>query len=155
MNLDLDTFLRQKQQQQPLIDWEGKKQKWLLHVNELYTTIEGWLSNLTAEHIVKISYDAITLDEYYFSPYSIRRLNLLVGYESVQFEPKGMIVVNAVGRVDMIGDDGTFKLLLKKDDETDELQWVIGISTVNSIWLPVTKSSFSEALEQVMQKNET
>ncbi len=151
--MNLDTFLRQKKQQQPLIDWESKKQRWLLSVNELYATIEGWLSHLTSDHIVKMSYDTITLDEYYLNPYLIRQLNLLVGYENVQFEPKGMIVVNAAGRIDMIGDDGTLKLLLTKDDETDKLQWVIAVSTVHSLWFPLTKASFSDALEQVMQKN--
>jgi len=151
--MNLDTFLRQKKQRQPPIDWESKKQKWLLSVNELYATIEDWLSHLTNDHIVKMRYDTITLDEYYLNPYSIRQLNLLVGYESVQFEPKGMIVGNAAGRVDMIGDDGTLKLLLTKDDETEQLQWVIAVSTLHSIWFPLTKASFSEALEQVMQKN--
>jgi len=153
LEINLDTFLRQKKQQQPQIDWESKKQKWLLSVNELYATIEDWLSHLTNDHIVKISYDTITLDEYYLNPYSVRQLNLLVGYESVRFEPKGMIVVNAAGRIDMIGDDGTLKLLFRSDNETDKLQWVIAVSTVHSVWFPLTKASFSEALEQVMQKN--
>jgi len=93
------------------------------------------------------------MDEYYLNPYSVRQVNLLVGYKSVQFEPKGMIVVNIAGRVDMIGDDGTLKLLLRSDDETDKLQLVIVVSTVHSLWFPLTKTSFSEALEQVMHKN--
>jgi hypothetical protein len=151
--MNLDTFLRQKKQRQPPIDWESKKQRWLLSVNELYATLEDWLSHLTNDHIVKMTYDTIILDEYYLNPYSIRQLNLSVGYENVQFEPKGMIVGNAAGRVDMIGDDGTLKLLLTKDDETEKLQWVIAVSTVHSLWFPLTKASFSEALEQVMQKN--
>jgi len=151
--MNLETFLRQKKQQQPPIDWESKKQRWLLSVNELYATIEDWLSHLINDHIVKMSYDTITLNESYLNPYLVRQLNLLVGYESVQFEPKGMIVGNAAGRVDMIGDDGTLKLLMTKNDETEQLQWVIAVSTVHSIWFPLTKASFSDALEQVMQKN--
>ncbi|MDM8561173.1 hypothetical protein [Candidatus Parabeggiatoa sp. HSG14] len=153
LEMNLDTFLRQKKQQQPPIEWENKKQKWLLSVNELYATIEDWLSHLTNDHIVKMSYNTITLDEYYLKPYPVKQLNLLVGYESVQFEPKGMIVVNALGRVDMIGDDGILKLLLRSDDETNNLQWVVAVSTVHSLWFPLTKASFSEALEQVMRKN--
>jgi hypothetical protein len=125
----------------------------LLSVNELYATIEDWLSHLINDQIVKISYNTITLDEYYLKPYPVRQLNLLVGYESVQFEPKRMIVINALGRVDMIGDDGTLKLLLRKNDETNKLQWVIAISTLHFLWFPLTKASFSEALEQVMRKN--
>jgi hypothetical protein len=151
--MNLDTFLRQKKQLQPPIDWESKKQRWLLSVNELYATIEDWLFHLTNDHIVKMSYDTITLDEYYLKPYSIRQLNLLVGYENVQFESKGMIVGNRARQLDMIGDDGTLKLLLKKDDKTEQLQWVIAVSTRHSLWFPLTKASFSEALEQVMQKN--
>jgi len=147
---NLETFLRQKKKQQPLIDWNPKKQKWLLSVNELYSAIESWLDNLIKENIVKISYDNLTLDEYYVAPYVIRQMNILVGYEQVRLEPKGMIVVNAVGRIDMIGDDGTLKLLLMQNDDSVKFQWLIAVSKED---FPLTKVSFSEALEQVMRKN--
>ena len=152
MELNLETFLRHKKAHQPLIDWNSKKQKWLLSVNELYSTIESWLDKLIKENIVKISYDNITLDEYYVSPYVIRQMNILVGYEQVRLEPKGMIVVNAVGRIDMIGDDGTLKLLLQNDDSV-KFQWLIVVSKTDLNQFPLTKASFSEALEQVMRKN--
>jgi hypothetical protein len=152
MELNLESFLRQKKAQQPLIDWNRKKQKWLLSVNELYSTIENWLDKLIKENIVKISYDNITIDEYYVTPYVIRQMNILVGYEQVRLEPKGMIVVNAVGRIDLIGDDGTLKLLLQ-NDESVKFQWLIALSKGEINRFPLTKTSFSDALEQVMRKN--
>jgi hypothetical protein len=152
MELNLESFLRQKKAQQPLIDWNRKKQKWLLSVNELYSTIENWLDKLIKENIVKISYDNITIDEYYVTPYVIKQMNILVGYEQVRLEPKGMIVVNAVGRIDLIGDDGTLKLLLQ-NDETVKFQWLIALSKGEINRFSLTKTSFSDALEQVMRKN--
>jgi hypothetical protein len=150
---NLETFLRHKKAQQPVIDWNSKKQKWLLSVNQLYNTIESWLDPLIKENIVQIRYENITLDEYYLKPYVVRQMNILVGYEQLRLEPKGMIIINALGRVDMIGDDGTLKLLLNQNNDSLEFEWIIALSKDNINKFPLTKETFSDALEQVMRKN--
>jgi hypothetical protein len=88
---------------------------------------------------------------------------MTVGAECVTLKPKGMVLVNSWGRVDMTGDDGSIMfILIEKEDKTGDakvqikkmpkLQWHIAVRTPYVKYWQLTKDSFTDALKQVMQK---
>jgi hypothetical protein len=85
-------------------------------------------------------------------------MTITVGAEEVSLKPKGIVLVNSWGRVDMMGDDGSIMLILietEKDSQVTTqptLQWHIAIRTPEVKYWQLTKDSFTDALKQVMQK---
>jgi len=85
-------------------------------------------------------------------------MTITVGTEYVSLKPKGIVLVNSWGRVDMMGDDGSvmFILIEKEDDvkvtDMSKLQWHIAVRTPAVKYWQLTKDSFTDALKQVMQK---
>ncbi|MDM8561250.1 hypothetical protein [Candidatus Parabeggiatoa sp. HSG14] len=161
-NESLELFLRRKNKEseskRKTIDWEEKKQQWLAWVDKLYGEINDWLNPLRHDGIVKINYENTTLKEDYLGSYPVKSMTIIVGTEYVSLKPKGVVLVNSWGRVDMMGDDGSimFILIETKDDisvtNQPKLQWHIAVRTPEMKYWKLTKDSFTDALKQVMQK---
>ncbi len=155
-NESLEIFLRRKNEEseskRKAIDWEGRKQQWLTWVDQLYGEINDWLNPLKRDGIVKINYENTALSEDYVGSYPVKNMTMKVGAESVSLKPKGMVLVNSCGRVDMMGDDGSIMLILIEGTEKSKLQWHIAVRTPNVKYWQLTKDSFTDALKQVMQK---
>jgi hypothetical protein len=165
-NEPLEIFLRRKSKEndekRKAIDWEARKQQWLAWLDKLYEEINEWLNPLKREGIVNLNYENTSLLEDYIRPYSVKNLIISVGGECITLKPKGMVLVNSWGRVDMMGNDGSVMLILieKDDDANDEakiqttakLQWHIAVRTPHMKYWQLTKDSFTDALKQVMQK---
>jgi hypothetical protein len=68
----------------------------------------------------------------------------------------GMNVIGAAGRVDMVGEEGIIMLVLLKQEnqENEEYQWHIVIRTTPNQYFPLVKESFTDALAQVMRKDD-
>ena len=161
-NESLEIFLRRKnaesESKRKAIDWEGRKQQWLAWVDKLYGEINDWLNPLKHDGVVKINYENTTIKEDYIGSYLVENMTITVGAEYVSLKPKGIVLVNSWGRVDMMGDDGSvmFILIEKEDDvkvtDMSKLQWHIAVRTPAVKYWQLTKDSFTDALKQVMQK---
>ncbi len=159
-NESLEIFLLRKNEEseskRKAIDWEGRKQQWLAWVDKLYGEINGWLNPLKRDGIVKVNYENTTLKEDYIGSYRVKNMTITVGAEYVSLKPKGIVLVNSWGRVDMMGDDGSIMLILIETDaqvtNRPKLQWHIAVRTPEMKYWQLTKDSFTDALKQVMQK---
>ena len=123
--LSLEDFLRLKKAESESkgknIDWENKKQIWLTSLQKLYNTVNIWLNSSIKKGFVEISVENHELREDYIGSYSVKNMTIKVGFEVVFLKPKGMIVLNAAGRVDLIGEHGNIMLLLLEKNQ--EFQW--------------------------------
>jgi len=155
--LELETFFRHKkaryENQRVTINREEQQKIWLTGLNQLYAEINDWLSVPIQEQIVIVSYEETTLVEDFVNPYLVKNLCINVGTESVILKPMGMNVLCAAGRVDMVGEEGIIMLVLLKP-ETGEYQWHIVIRTTHNQYFPLVKESFTDALAQVMRKDD-
>lgn len=155
--MELETFFRHKkaryETQRVAINREEQQKIWLTGLNQLYAEINDWLSVPIQEQIVIVSYEETTLVEDFVSPYLVKNLCINVGTELVILKPMGMNVIGAAGRVDMLGEDGIIMLVLLKQ-ETGEYQWHIVIRTTPNQYFPLVKESFTDALAQVMRKDD-
>src|SRR5947208_2536377 len=121
----LEEFLRKKSNQQPPepIDWNARKKSWEFALSELYKHLESFLDNLKGEGILKISHRPVTVQEDYIGSYQVDQLVLSVGHEQVVFAPKGITVVGAKGRVDVLGQAFTRTLLWVNGNGSSASDW--------------------------------
>jgi hypothetical protein len=148
----LEKFLEKKKtsadKQLKSVNWEERKRKWLNSLDELYAQIaDEWLSEVRKKKILKATQHSETITEEYLGSYRVKKLQLVVGNEKVTFSPKGTTIVGGVGRVDMVGEDGTVMLVMAEWGK-----WSIAVRTPKIKYWPLTKESFSDALRQVMRK---
>jgi len=150
--LSLEDFLRLKKAESESkgkkINWENKKQIWLTALQKLYNTVNIWLNSSIKQGLVEIRVENHELREDYIGSYSVKEMTIQVGFERVFFKPKGVIVLNAAGRVDLIGEHGSIMLLLLEKNQ--EFQWHIAVRTGHQKPWPLTQESFADALKQVM-----
>jgi hypothetical protein len=158
--LELETFFRHKkahyETQRVAINRSAQQKIWLTGLNQLYAKINAWLSVPIQEQIAIVSYEETTLVEDFVNPYVVKSLCINVGTESVILKPMGMNVIGAAGRVDMVGEEGIIMLVLLKQEnqENEEYQWHIVIRTTPNQYFPLVKESFTDALAQVMRKDD-
>jgi hypothetical protein len=115
----LEDFLRLKKAESESkgknIDWENKKQIWLTSLQKLYNKVNIWLDSSIKQGVIEIRIENHELREDYIGSYEVKDMTINVGFERVFLKPKGMMVVNAAGRVDLIGEHGNIMLLLLHD----------------------------------------
>ena len=150
--LSLEDFFRLKKAESESkgkkIDWENKKQIWFTSLQKLYNTVNIWLKSSIKQGLVEIRVENHELIEDYIGSYSVEEMTIKVGFDRVFLKPKGMIVVNAAGRVDLIGEHGNIMLLLLEKNQ--EFQWHITVRTDHQKPWPLTQESFADALKWVM-----
>jgi len=155
--LELETFLRNKKAryntQRVVIDREGNQKIWLAGLKKLYTNINTWLNSLIQENVVTVNYEEITLAEDFLEPYRVENMHITAGTELVSLKPMGMNVIGAAGRVDMEGEESTVMLVLLPE-KINNYQWYIVVRTPQKNYFPLVKESFTDALEQVMRKDD-
>jgi hypothetical protein len=153
--LSLKDFFRVKKTESELtrknIDWEAKKEIWLSSIDKLYHDISRWLTPSLEENLVEIKYEKTLISEDNMNAYSLNNMTIQVGFERVLLKPKGMMIMGALGRVDMIGENGTVWLLLLNEPSEQDFEWYLAVRTVRQKYWPLTEESFADALKQVMQ----
>lgn len=86
--------------QQP--KWDQRKKEWLQAVSQLYSEIEGWLSDLVKDNFISIHYDKKTISEELLGAYEIDVLRIVFfNGQAVTLTPKGLQVIGAAGRIDI------------------------------------------------------
>jgi hypothetical protein len=131
------------------LDWEGKKKAWVRAIEALYRKItDDYLARLVKDGTITITYREKELVEDYIGRYSVKELVLTVGDEKVVFSPKGLNVVGATGRVDLIGDMGAATLIRQPGS-----RWALVAARTPDLRIELlSEGSLLEALRGVMRK---
>ena len=130
-------------------DWQAKRNDWLQAIDNLYKKIkEDYLAGPISEDLVKIGCRQRTVVEEYIDPYEVEELVLLVGDERVCFVPKGMNIVGASGRIDLVGDMGEKTIVLQPGE-----RWgIVEARTPTLKIVPLDEDSLLTALKEVMRR---
>lgn len=106
MNKNLTELLQKKQKSASgvAIDWDDRRNKYLVAVNELYDQIRSILAEPIHQHAVSVRSHPKKLSEDYIGTYSVDDLVLSIGDEQVRFSPRGRNTAGVAGRVDVVGE---------------------------------------------------
>jgi hypothetical protein len=92
------------------------------------------------------------MSEQYIGTHTIPELVIGIGDEEVVFSPKGVNIVGAAGRVDLIGERDEVTLVREQGADKLEDKWSIVEQRIPSPKLvPLTKESLLTALRAVMR----
>jgi len=113
----LENFLREKKrkddQLKQAVDWETRKTWWLGKINHLYNDVKEWLAPLVPEALY-IEEDTMEVYEERLGSYEAPQLNINLYTEVVKLIPIGTIIIGGLGRVDLIGDEGSVMIILEQ-----------------------------------------
>lgn len=82
-------------------DWTERKNAWLKSLDELYSRLEGWLTESKEAGVVTTDRDWVSITEEYLGTYNAPTFRISLGARSVLFRPVGTLIVGAYGRVDV------------------------------------------------------
>lgn len=151
MEDQLVDFLRSKKEQKanPEINWQAKRDTWVQSVEDLYNRVQEMLQDSIVSGDVTVRRFDIQVSEEFIGTYSIPALELNVGSELVEFRPKGVTVIGAVGRVDIRGERDTVTLLQNTEDVNNS--WSVVLQRVPHLkMVQLDRQSLKDALERVM-----
>jgi len=141
----LSAFLRSKATSESEVDWEAKRDRWLVNIKRLYAQVRKWLSPLEADGVVQYSLRPKTLCEDYIGSYDVDVLLILVGKQRIEFRPRATLVVGADGRVDVRGQRAERTIVLQGE------QWLLRERGPHLKVVPFDKDSFQSMLEEIME----
>lgn len=145
----LHAFLRSKAKTSTepaeYIDWEKRKGKWLACLDDLYSLVKSWLTPLEQDNTVSYSITQTTLQEDYLGSYQVDVLSLHIGDQTVDFHPKGTLIIGAEGRVDVRGQRAIRTLVFNEGD------WFVVERSPRLKMLPFNEDSFQDLLQEVMK----
>jgi hypothetical protein len=179
MTSKLDDLLKTaagKQTAENLIDRKNQIQKWNQEIQKLYTQVEQWLKSSIQKKYVTVEKKPIVLEEENLGKYNVESLEIHIGKGKIIFEPIGMLIIGARGRIDVTGPYGRKEmLLLLGDNETPgvrvtihipgqtsetikeeispppkELIWKLAIKNPNLKVVPLSESIFEELMERLL-----
>ncbi|MFP4088042.1 MAG: hypothetical protein ACLFUL_14760 [Desulfobacteraceae bacterium] len=127
------------------VDWEKRKRKWLACLDDLYSLIKSWLTPLEQDKTVSYSITQTTLQEDYLGSYQVDVLSLHIGNQTVDFHPKGTLIIGAEGRVDVRGPKAVRTLVLSDG------QWSVVERSPRVKMLPFNEDSFDDMLQEVLE----
>lgn len=128
--------------------WSTRCDEYLQAVDRLYNTIKNeYLAFPGSEELVKVErLEATMLKEPYLGSYPAPKLTLFVAAERVEFIPKGVVVANSAGRIDVVGHAGETTLSRIEGD-----QWeMIYARSPRLLTVPLTEKTFLDLLRRVM-----
>lgn len=147
----LQAFLRSKakeaslRQDEPEIDWNARKQKWLNGLSGLYAVVKNWLAPLERDGALRYLMASAKLTEECIGDYEADMLTILIGKQRVSFYPKGTLIVGAEGRVDIRGPRGIKSLVF------NEGQWQVIEKYPRPRFVPFNQVSFKHILSEIME----
>jgi hypothetical protein len=130
------------------IDWQAKRDTWIKAVEDLYRTItDQYLAGPKAEGIVTFLFSEKPIVEEFIGTYKVREMVVQVGNEKVLFSPKGVNIVGAAGRIDIVGDRGQVTVVRQPGD-----RWgVVESRTPTLRVVPLNEETLLAALKRVMR----
>jgi len=171
---ELSAFIASKKKEANKIDWNKRKNEWLIHLNSLYSDIVLWLEDYQGNGDILFNYEPIELNEEHIGIYECKRMKVRITSEEILLEPVGTLLIGAKGRVDVKGKNGTVKLVLvpeksagpkikviisakeqkeknqKKKEGDENLIWKIATPPPVITYTDLDGDSFSDALLEVI-----
>ncbi len=141
-------FLKKKkeEEQENKINWEERKNKWLISINQLYDNIKTWLKPFEEQGLVIIKTEkTININEEYIGQYSTNRLDIYLGNDIVSLTPKGTLIIGSNGRIDMNGSKGEVMLIEQEWDD-----WKFAKRTPKLETWDVTEDSLKDILQDLV-----
>lgn len=125
----MEDFLREKKrkddQLKQVVDWEKRKTWWLGKISDLYKQVEEWFAPLVPE-VVHLERGTMDVYEERLGSYQAAYLNLNLYYEVVKLIPIGTIIIGGLGRVDLIGEEGSINIVLEHKGHRPQIKFYIG-----------------------------
>lgn len=150
MNQSLTDLFQKKQKRSGAdtrIDWDARRDKYLVEVEDLYRQIEGILAEPIEQKAVTLQRRPKQLTENYIGTYSADDLILATGDEQVRFSPRGRNIGGAAGRVDVVGERGEATLIVQPDSRWGFVQARQPTLRV----VPFDESTLADVLQLVMR----
>jgi hypothetical protein len=152
MAKELADFFQSKKQrsdeESAATDWGKRREEWLSAIDNLYASIEGWLSESVQKGIVTLQRRQRQIEEAHLGAYWVDDLVLKVGDEKVTFSPKGTIIVGAQGRVDVRGEAGESMFVAQLGP-----RWSVVVSRYPTLRTEALDAdSFNETMQAVMRQ---
>ncbi len=97
-------------------DPEKEISEWRDYLDQLYRTIEGFVSPYGSDGAVQFVRAPISIMEEALGTYQVNSAKLLVGNAKYIFNPIGTMLIGSKGRVDLIGPSGRAMLALVRGD---------------------------------------
>ncbi|MEW5733479.1 MAG: hypothetical protein AB1921_01420 [Thermodesulfobacteriota bacterium] len=140
-----------KERELQQIDWEKRRDAWIVDIIKLYEDIGGWFSELFEEGFLKIKFRKKTLSEDYIGKYSVDCMELdLEVYPTVVLEPVGRNIIGYAGRIDVYikGHESDKMMLFLVDDEDKKKYWELAKTSYNKKEkVRFNRKSFEKLLE--------
>ncbi len=114
-------FVKQEKkfdEQKKTVNWEEKKLLYLSRIQNLYETVRSFLHEYTESGEVKIEEDSIQIDEDYIGIYAVPVLHVHLYDRHAALVPAGTNMIGSPGRVDLVGDMDTLRIILADKNET-------------------------------------
>lgn len=137
--------MKKKKDEEPKIDWDDRKNKWINSVNDFYNNVNKWLYPFTVQSLLQIKMKEVLVSEEYLGTYKMNQLDILIGNDIISLIPRGALVVGGNGRIDMRGPKGEVSLFQK-----DWGSWkFINVFTKNDLW-DANEDSFKSAIQDLV-----
>lgn len=124
--------------------------RWKGAVSKLYDDIAAWLKpyiddgDLALERVTKAVQEEAT------GPYEIDGLDIEVGTETVRLEPKGAVVIGALGRIDISRLGSGDPLFLVLTGPPQQPTWHLVKPSERTRATALTKETFEATLEELL-----
>jgi hypothetical protein len=130
---------------------ERFRSEWIAAVNALYEEIEGWLQPWMDKGYLKTARTALPKYEEPLGDYEIDGLEITAGDETVVFEPYGMNVIRALGRIDVYlrGFKLDAQMLLLLEDTTGRRRWELWKDKYSGSKCPFEKACLERLLDEL------
>jgi hypothetical protein len=177
---DFDEFVKRQRElsatkNAPPFDWKKELAFWLKSLDELYSTMIGFLTEYVDDGAVLYQLEDITLNEEFSGEYKAKSMLLQIGLKQIRVVPIGTMLIGSRGRVDIIGEASRSRLVLinakitsprqlvqvrvvdptkpiqPNTNRREDIEWVwkfIG-SSPSSTFIDFTKESFLSSLLEV------
>lgn len=109
-----EDYLKQKEKQQNVINWELKKEEWTKEIDTFLEQIKGYFEKY--KDSVVIHEEALNINEEYIGSYVTKKLIAKFNNDTVTFTPVGRNIIGAKGRIDMDGKAGKVKFVLVEEN---------------------------------------
>ena len=89
-NVAFDEFVKSQQAPaQPEIDWNKRRDEWLINLDKLYSLIRGFLKEYIDSDQMQFKVQPIELYEENIGSYTAKQLALKIGRRKLLFQPAG------------------------------------------------------------------
>lgn len=112
---DFEEYLKKqhsKADEKAEIDWNKKRNEWLIYLDQFYEKIRGFLKDYTEPGDLSIEPSEKIIHEELIGEYKTTSMTIRFKGNEVILDPIGTNLIGAKGRVDMKGSAGTVKFVL-------------------------------------------